>query len=395
MDVLIVDDEPGILAVMAETARSLRLSVATFTDPVAALKAMPSAQPRVLILDLSMPEMDGIEFIRHIADERLASPKLILVSGYDLATLRAAEKLAAQRDLDTLGSLQKPLDLNQLIERLSLVRENVCAPAAVAPRVDVNEVLPNAIATKQIVPYYQPLIDLKTGLTDGFEALARWLHPDEGLILPAAFIPNCASNGLIGPLTEAICTDACQALGCWSDQHLRTRLSINVSAAVLNDLQLPEQLENIAQSAGVDPTLLTFEITETEVMENLADSLDILTRLKLRRFTLSIDDFGTGYSTMGQLHRFPFGELKIDGSFIAEAVDNAEARAIVETTLMLAQRLGMDTVAEGVETEAQFNLVKDLGCQRAQGFYFSHAMPADAVPSWLAEHEQAPYAYNA
>ena len=156
----------------------------------------------------------------------------------------------------------------------------------------------------------------------------------------------------------------------------------------MNDLDWPDAMAAMVESAGLQPNSITFEITESRLMEHIVVALDILSRLSLKRFNLSIDDFGTGYSSMEQLQRIPFSELKIDRAFVRGAGEDASARAILESSVLLARNLDMKVVAEGVETDEDWNVVAELGCDQVQGYYVARPMPADQLHKWLGEWQK-------
>ena len=170
----------------------------------------------------------------------------------------------------------------------------------------------------------------------------------------------------------------------WQSAGIPLVVSVNISALDITTLTLPEQLSELLMSNKLDPTLLTLEVTESELMGELVTSLDILTRLRLKGIGLSIDDFGTGYSSLLQLHRVPFSELKIDRCFIAGMTTDAEAYAIVKTCIILGHELGMRVVAEGVETKAQLHELNELECDSAQGFFFSRPVPEKELTAWVS-----------
>jgi len=218
----------------------------------------------------------------------------------------------------------------------------------------------------------------------GVEALVRWNHPTDGIIGPFDFIHLVEDNNLIYELTQAVCKKVLQYVSRWQAQGINLDIAINISTEALRNLSWPDDIANQVEAAGLQPSNVTFEITESHLMEHFVVALDILSRLSLKRFKLSIDDFGTGYSSMEQLQRVPFSELKIDRAFVRGASEDTSARAILESSVSLAKKLDMKIVAEGVETEEDWNLVAELGCDEVQGFYIARPMPADQLCRWLA-----------
>ncbi|NOR51168.1 MAG: EAL domain-containing protein, partial [Gammaproteobacteria bacterium] len=213
----------------------------------------------------------------------------------------------------------------------------------------------------------------------GLEALVRWQHKEHGVIYPDHFIPLAEQHGLIGHLTHWVIGKVVQQERQWQEAGIFVTVSVNISAQDITSLTLPEQLAELLADNLLDPTRLILEVTESALMGKLVTSLDILTRLRLKGVGLSIDDFGTGYSSLSQLHRVPFTELKIDRSFVSNMVEDADARAIVKTCIILGHELKMYVVAEGVETKEQFELLKQLKCDMAQGIFFSKAVSAEKI----------------
>lgn len=336
----------------------------------------------VIICDLNMPEMDGVEFIRHLARQEY-SGSLILTSGEDMRILKTVEKLAIERDLQVLGVLEKPVvpvKLGELLDSLDQVRQEGTIMQLDA--VSLPE-LENAIKNGELDTYFQPKIDIRSGRVVGVEALARWNHPTKGLIMPNTFISMAEENGLIGELTDAVCVKAMEYAAQLKAMDHDLDTAINLSVDALTDLEWPEKVTATLQKCGLEPGNISFEITESRLMEHLSVALDILSRLSLKRFNLSIDDFGTGYSSMEQLQRIPFSEFKIDRAFVHGAAGDPSALAILESNVLLARKLNMKVVAEGVEDQQDWDLVARIGCDQVQGYFVSRPLPFAQLLDWL------------
>jgi PAS domain S-box-containing protein len=247
---------------------------------------------------------------------------------------------------------------------------------------DVNR----AIESDQLIPHFQPLVDLRTGLLVGFEVLARWQHPLHGAILPKNFISLAEENGLIERLTEQIVRKAFKSSPVLSAP---LSLSINISPLHLHDLNLPHQIRAAAEEAGFPLERLTIEITESALLDNLAQARRAACELKAMGCRLALDDFGTGYSSLGHLQALPFDEVKIDRSFVMNMTNTRESRKIVAAIIGLGLSLGLITLAEGVETEEQAEMLLCLGCQLGQGWLYGRPAPANAIPDMIAAEPHA------
>ncbi len=247
--------------------------------------------------------------------------------------------------------------------------------------------LRRAIERKEFIVVYQPIMSLDTGLLRGFEALVRWHHPERGLISPGNFIPIAEETGMIVQIGEWVLREACRQMHKWQIAFPAEPLSfmcVNLSVKQFSQPDLIERVAAILQETGLAATSLKLEITESAVMENVETATRMLEELQALGVQLAMDDFGTGYSSLSNLHRFPITTLKIDRSFITRMAENNENAEIVRTISGLAQNLGMDTVAEGVETREQLDLLTSLGCQYGQGYYFSKALDSHAAEVFIS-----------
>lgn len=244
--------------------------------------------------------------------------------------------------------------------------------------------LRRALEQRQLHLEYQPQMELATGRISGVEALARWTHPTLGAVSPAEFIDVAEQSGLIGPLTEWVVRDALRQARVWLDDGIDLHIAVNISQRSLDDPTFePFLLEALAE-AGVDPARLQLEFTETTLVEHAADAAAMLQRLRAHGVQLSIDEFGTGHSSMLQLRALPFGEVKIDRSFVADLCASRESEEIVRFLVDLAHHLGTRVVAEGVETAHGLAAAQHLGCDVAQGVAISAALSAHALGPWIA-----------
>ena len=336
----------------------------------------------VVICDLNMPGMDGVEFTR-LLSKRDFDGSLILISGEDIRILKTVEKLAIEHGLHVLGAMEKPVTQAKLNDTLRLLDHIKSEKSLIITDAITVDDLSEAIRQGKLDTYFQPKVDVKTHEVIGVEALVRWNHPIEGVLHPNSFVPLAEDNGLITELTMWVCNQALEHAVRLKEEGFDLNMGINISVDALKDLLWPDVIAAQIEGFGLQPSSITFEITESRLMENLAVALDILSRLSLKRFNLSIDDFGTGYSSMEQLQRIPFSELKIDRAFVRGASDDPSARAILESNQILAKKLDMTIVAEGVETQEDWDLVTELGCDQVQGYFIAKPMPVDELCVWL------------
>ena len=383
--ILILDDDPFVLKLLSRMLGNLvYTSVVTRDNGRVALELVdsPGNTPNLILLDLNMPEMDGLEFVRHLV-ERHYTGSLILVSGEDERMQQAAEKLARAHKITVLGHLHKPATPEGLAELIG----KWTPPQQDKPRAEKKvygaDELRAAIANGDLVNYYQPKVWTATGRVMGVETLVRWRHPADGMVFPDQFIGVAEAHGLIDDLTRVVLTGALAQARVWQDAGLTLIVAVNLSMDNLVSPDYTDWIVGLAAKAGVLPQTMELEVTESRLMEDLRIPLEILTRLRLKRFRLSIDDFGTGNSSLAQLRDLPFDELKIDQSLVRGAWNNEKLRAMFDSSLGLAKQLGMESVAEGVENRDDWDFVRDRGCDIAQGYFISKPMPAADLPGWI------------
>jgi len=377
---LIVDDEPAIGAFVGRIAAKIGYEILAVSTADKFLEHVRSWRPTHIMMDLQMPVVDGAALLSHLAAEKCAA-SIILISGVDRSVVEAAGRVAAGRGLKVTGVLTKPIRAADLLEALRTVKQE-------APWLTVAN-LSAALANQEFHLVYQPKVDLKSGEITGLEALIRWQHPSRGLIPPLDFISFAESSAFIDQLTHWLTGTACQQLRDWDAAGVALDVALNISARNLHEPRLAELLEGHCQAAGLSPSRVTLELTETAAMQDAVQMMDVLTRLRFKGFKLAIDDFGTGYSSLVQLHRLPFSEIKIDGTFVADCATSAESRSIVRLVIDLAHALGMQAVAEGVEKAEALDLLRELGCDQAQGYFISRPIKASDVPATVLKHKES------
>ena len=388
--ILLIDDDPFQLAMQSQVLRGLGFQHVAVSN--SAEKALADVQANiqaydVIFCDLNMPGMDGIEFLHALN----ASPflgQVILLSGEGTRILHTVQKLLGRARLLILGTLAKPAGREAVKAMLAQWKptESI-VPTASAPVYSALDV-ETAAREEQWTLHYQPKVDLKTGTLVGVEALVRWNHPEHGIVMPDRFIGIAEECGVIDTLTDWVFRESIGQMATWRDGGLRVRMAINLSVDNLSAPDFVKRLATMVREAEVSTSDVTLEITESRVMSPSAVPLETLVRLRLQRFNLSIDDFGTGHSSLAQLRDVPFTELKVDRGFVRGAQLNSIIRPILEGSLGLAKRLGMQSVAEGVETSEDWHLLRELDCDLAQGYFIGRPAPAMNLPGWLALWEE-------
>lgn len=387
MKILIVDDDEFARELLTCQLTVLGASaVECFDRGSEALQALNEGHDvtDLVFCDLQMPEMDGVEFVRQLAAIGYRGG-LVLVSGQDLRILQAAERLAEAHELNVRGALHKPVTSNTLREVLREKNHPATTKTARRHKTYSAEDLEQAIGNGDLLVHYQPQVDIRSAEVVGVEALVRWQHPEDGLVYPDQFIHVAEARGLIGRLTDAVLQASLRDARSWRDEGLQLQVSVNVSMANLTDLDFPDRVERLAADVRIPVQSLMLEVTESRLMKDPSAALDVLTRFRIKRISLSIDDFGTGHASLAQLRDIPFNELKVDRGFIHGASRDASLQAIVEASLRMARQLGMKVVAEGVEERDDWRYLHTIGCDRAQGWFIARPMLAGALPAWIAD----------
>ncbi len=261
----------------------------------------------------------------------------------------------------------------------------------VLSRLELEYDLRLAMENQQILTYYQPIFDLRTGVISGFEALARWHHPERGMVQPAEFIPIAEETGLINNISRHILRCACRDVVAWQNQFPQTpplTMSVNLSTPQILEGDLIPLVRDTLDGSGLQANRLKLEITESLLMEELDVVRMVLSDLRAMDIHLMLDDFGTGYSSLSYLHRFPLNVVKIDASFVRNLHLGQENLEIVRAIKMLAMALNMDVVAEGIESQVQMETLREMGCEYGQGFYFAKPMPAKEIEVYLARQSR-------
>lgn len=382
--ILVLDDESFMLKLLAHMLAGLGFtSVRTCNNGPEALDWIdtPDHPPNLILLDLNMPDMDGIEFVRKLVEHQYTG-SLILVSGEDERMLQMAEKLVQAHQITVLGHLNKPPSIAALALMVDKWRPAIGAHYVAAKAYGADE-LRDAIANGELINYYQPKVAVIDGAVVGVETLVRWLHPVDGLVFPDRFIALAEEHRLIDDLTRVVLSGALAQAKAWQQSGLQLKVAINVSMDNLSSVAFANFVAAATAAAGVAPQDIVLEVTESRLMLDQRSPLEVLARLRLKRFRLSIDDFGTGNSSLTQLCNIPFDQLKIDRSFVHGAWRDKTARAIYDASLGLGKQLGMEVVAEGVEDQNDWDLLRSTHCDLAQGYFIARPMRGAELVGWI------------
>jgi diguanylate cyclase (GGDEF)-like protein len=378
--------------VLAGIAQRLRSCIRG--GDLAAAKPM-SQEPSVLArlgdyaFSILIVDLDGQERASAVAQRLLAAVAQPIVVDAQPMLMSASIGIAMFP-----GDAQDMIDLTRCAEQTARVAADAggaqhkffdeALDARAKDRVVLETELRHAIQAGQLCLHYQPKVDARSGCLVGAEALVRWQHPERGLIPPGRFIALAEESGLIAPLTDWVLQAACQSLRRWSDHGLPSLpLSVNLPASSLADPRLPHQLAELMRHHRLHPSCLMLELTETMVMHDVASAISVLDGLRAMGFALSLDDFGTGYSSLSHLKRLPMSELKIDRAFIIDVARGGRDGALAAAVITLGSELGLQVVAEGVETQEQSDFLISRGCALQQGYLFSRPVALGAFEQML------------
>jgi EAL domain-containing protein (putative c-di-GMP-specific phosphodiesterase class I)/ActR/RegA family two-component response regulator len=374
MRLLIIDDEEDICDLIAEIATRRGLEARTTSNAENVHTILADFIPDIIMMDLMMPGIDGVELLR-LLSEKAKNAKLCLISGSDARVLNSARRLGSAHGLNVVAALEKPLSietLNGFFDQMTVGQKSQSSS-------DRAE----AIASGQFTLYYQPVIDLTSRQVKGVEALARWQHPEHGILLPDKFLEQVTNDGLMQALTDFVIKTCVAQAAKWHRAGEKLSLAMNITASTLLDLSLPDKISDLCKQNGVPTDALILEVTETEAMRDVTRTMDVLLRMRLRNIGVSIDDFGTGHSSLRELQRMPFSEMKIDKSFVIDMARNKDCAVIVNSIIDLGHNLGLKVIAEGVEDQRVWEMLQVKGCDFAQGFHMGRPMAVGEFDIWL------------
>jgi EAL domain-containing protein (putative c-di-GMP-specific phosphodiesterase class I)/AmiR/NasT family two-component response regulator len=395
---LAVEDHEFQRRMLVRILTSLQVShVATAPDGRAALEIVRAsllpgegAPIDIIISDLDMPGMDGMEFMRHLGEARVAA-SIILTSALDRSLLASVETMAREYGVKILGVIEKPVTPAKLDALIRLHRPAAADALAkgACPSFSLEEIL-EGLTRGEFEPFFQPKVEVSTGRLRGAESLARWRHPEQGVVPPCGFIPILEAAGRIDDLTWVMLA---RSAAFWKGMHAAEgadlTLSVNLSVRSLGNVHLADRVTELVRAEKLDPRRVILEVTESATTSEMGRTLENLSRLRMKGFGLSIDDYGTGYSSMQQLARIAFTELKVDQSFVTNSSKQPATRVILESSLDMAKKLKMVSVAEGVETQEDWDVLLSLGCQLAQGYFIARPMKAADFSGWVEARERS------
>ncbi|MDB5933607.1 MAG: oxygen sensor protein [Massilia sp.] len=341
----------------------------------------------VAIIDLALPGMDGLELIRELASMSCRA-RLIVVGGQPNNLMFSVETMAQAYGFELLGTISKPVSA----AKLQALLENYAPPPSPStgpqrPSFTFSEV-GIGMQAGQFEPFFQPKIELETGQVKGLEAFARWRHPEHGVLEPSSFIDALERNNRIDFLDWSMIEMSVERCRQFHDQGLPISISINLAPETLAHPAFMQQIGACVGRHRVMPDYITFEMPESSVLTTDPSFLERLVRLRMAGYGLAIDDYGTGRSNLQLLARIPFSELKIDRSFVDGASKKRALGTVLRSCLGLARSLDRMSVAVGVETKQDWDLLQGLGCTYAQGYHIASPMQADAFPGWLEDWRQ-------
>ncbi len=382
--VLVIDDHRFQRSVLTRMLKAIGIANVLEAEDGAGALALVRAHRASLMLivtDVDMPEMDGLELLRRLSEEAPQTP-VAIHSALDRALLNSIEVMAAAYGVDLIGVLEKPATEEGLGVVVARALERTSTSKQIVGDADEAQ-LASALKQHEFEPWFQPKVDLRSGRVSGAEVLVRWCRLHAAPLPPDRFLNMIRERGMMRSLTLAVAARSAEYLAQVGERGNDFTLSLNVCPSLLDDPDFGASLAHALTQAGATPEEVVLEITESAAARNQGAALENLARLRMRGFDLAIDDFGTGYSSLAKLVRTPFSELKIDREFVAKLTDDPAARTLVESIIAIARRLGLRTVAEGIETEAQHEILLGLNCDMGQGYLFAKPMPASEWLEWM------------
>lgn len=384
---LTVDDDPRTCRVIEHVASRLDFEVFSLDESSQFQAAYEYFKPDVIILDLCMEQTDGVELLRFLADKR-SRAQIFLMSGVDERLLATTTNLGRSMGLDMLIPFQKPVNINAIRQRLLEISAVDSNAAPMTGSSISAQQLSTAIHRNELVIHYQPIVDLTSGKLVAAEALARWHHPREGLLPAAQFITAAQDYGLMKPLTSKLLVAAVESAAKWREKLENINLFINVPPDLLHDLNFPDHILELLRFYGFSPRRLVLEVTAVQEKEHLTNTIDVLTRLRLKGVRLAYDNLGVHPSCLEPTHRLPFDILKLDPLFVSDFTQSPNTVAVAHSIIELAGAMSCELVAVGIENEQTKRKLAKLGCHMGQGYDIAPPMSTEDLVCWAREWEE-------
>ena len=366
----VIDDEEGVCKFIAMTLAKWSVEAESFHTAEQALEALERRIPAIIFLDIALKKSDAIDVIRGLG-ERGYGGVVQVMSGSNPALLEDVRRIGVRHGLKMRPPLQKPFRIEAVRQALDGTQLDQKPADARSPEAKVS--LEQALENEWLELWYQPKIDLRTRLLAGAEGLIRCRHPAHGVLTPASFLPGASEKGLLA-LTEHVVVTALRDWEIIAALGVYPHIAVNTSMDALASLHLPALIREHRPKSDKWPGLI-LEVTESDVAKDIALAHEVATQLSIYGITFAIDDFGKGYSSFARLRELPFGELKLDRSFVDNCAHDAQNAAICQAIIELAHQFGALAVAEGLETAADLKVIQGMGCDIGQGFFFARAMP--------------------
>ncbi|MBD2653578.1 EAL domain-containing response regulator [Synechocystis sp. FACHB-383] len=377
---LVLDDEKDVAATICMMAATAAYDADYIDDADIFLEKVASSAPTHVAVDLQLADRDGIEVIRKLAEMKCKAA-VIIMSGLGGRILESSARATTENGLRLLGTLAKPFSRAQLLELLAKDAHETVSTRKFPTYSVSDEQISDALKAKVFVAHFQPKISCLTGELVGFECLARWPQKDGTMIPPDQFIGLAEQRGMIDALTRQVYHYALANLPL-RNHRSPLKYALNLSPINLKDTNFPNWLRNKCREHSIKPSQIILELTETASMENPLVLLEHLTQFRIHGFQLSIDDFGVGYSSLVQLARLPFSELKVDQMFVKTLSSSQESQKIVAAVVGLGKSMDLNVVAEGVENTSALGLLRELGCDEAQGYFIGKPMDVVTAGNW-------------
>lgn len=373
-NVLLVGEKQPEITLLRDTLSGAGVErIVTAHGGGAAIDALRRSNFDAVICDMGLSGMDAIEMLRLFSHLPRIPPVLVIASLED-HFMHSLSRMAEHYRLPVIGYLSQPIQAPDVIAQLRAMAgpggTQQRKRSGVSPRFSYHE-LRDAIELGEIRPYFQAKHDTRTGAVVGVEALARWQHPDLGLLLPAAFLPEITRQGIGDLLFEHILDLSAALVRQCDQQGIRCEVAVNVDPGQLSDVGLADQVARACVEQGVHPSSMTIELTELHALERWGAAIDNALRLRMMHFSVALDDFGTGHSNLHQLRELPFDSVKIDRHLVHGAAQHATAAAVLRHMVALARALRLTVVAEGVERHDDLALLESFGVHQVQGYLLS------------------------